>query len=175
MNLSKLLPILSLSALPVAAQAQFDYSTNGSTITLTGYTGSGGAVTISNFVTGIGDGAFSQSSLTSVTIPDSVTDIGTNSFAYCASLANVTMGHGVTSIESNAFGFCNSLTSVTIPDSVTSIGVGAFAWTGLASVTIPGSVTSIGYYAFGSCTALQAINVASNNSAYTSVGGTLFN
>jgi hypothetical protein len=59
--------------LPCAGQAQFMYSTNGSVITLTEYTGSGGAVTVSNFVTSIGAGAFVNcSSLTSVTIPNSV-------------------------------------------------------------------------------------------------------
>ena len=50
--------VLLLLAAPAAVQAQFTYTTNNGAITLTGYTGSGGAVVISNFVTSIGSDAF---------------------------------------------------------------------------------------------------------------------
>ncbi|MBQ4142142.1 MAG: leucine-rich repeat domain-containing protein, partial [Thermoguttaceae bacterium] len=46
--------------------------------------------------------------------------------AGCSSLTSVTIPDSVTSIGSSAFNSCKSLTSVTIPDSVTSIGDGAF-------------------------------------------------
>ena len=65
-------------------------------------------------------------SLTSVTIPDSVTSIGDYAFKGCTSLTSVTIGDSVTSIGNSAFRYCSSLTSVTIPDSVTSIGSYAF-------------------------------------------------
>ncbi|MBQ7045508.1 MAG: leucine-rich repeat domain-containing protein, partial [Clostridia bacterium] len=67
-------------------------------------------------------------SLASVTIPDSVTSIGSYAFYCCYSLASVTIPDSVTSIGSSAFGICLSLTSVIIPDSVTSIGFGAFTY-----------------------------------------------
>jgi hypothetical protein len=70
------------------------------------------SVTIPNSVTSIGGSAFYNNSLTSVTIPDSVTSIGSYVFAYNNSLTSVTIGSSVTSIGSHAFGYNNSLTSV---------------------------------------------------------------
>ena len=65
----------------------------------------------------IGDFAFSRcSSLTSITIPNSVTSIGDRAFHYCSSLTSVTIPNSVTSIGNWAFSRCSSLTSVTIGD-----------------------------------------------------------
>ena len=64
--------------------------------------------------------------LTSVTIPDSVTSIGNNTFEGCRNLTSVTIGNGVTYIDGETFSGCSSLTSVTIGNGVTSIGYGAF-------------------------------------------------
>ena len=67
-----------------------------------------------------------MSSLTSITIPNSVTSIGYNAFENCSSLTSITIPNSVTSIGGGAFRECYSLTSITIPESVTSIGGGAF-------------------------------------------------
>ena len=101
-------------------------------------------------VTSIGGYAFSWcSSLTSITIPDSVTSIGYGAFYSCSGLTSITIPDSVTSIGDNAFYGCTSLTSITIPDSVTSIGDNAFRMCkSLTSITIPDSVTSIGEEAF---------------------------
>ena len=119
------------------------------------------SVTIPDSVTSIGEYAFSGcKSLTSVTIPDSVTSIGDDAFSWCKSLTSVTIPDSVTIIRLGVFSECTSLTSVTIPDSVTSIGYEAFrGCTSLTSVTIPDSVTSFGDVAFNGCSGLKELTI----------------
>ncbi len=98
-------------------------------------------------------------SLTSITIPGSVTSIGNGAFSEDNSLTSVTICDGVTSIGNGAFECCTSLTSITIPNSVTSIGSGAFNYCkSLTSITIGKGVTSIGNDAFKECSALKTVN-----------------
>ncbi|MBQ6947444.1 MAG: leucine-rich repeat domain-containing protein, partial [Clostridia bacterium] len=93
--------------------------------------------TIGDGVTAIGDWAFAYSELTSITIPNSVKTIGEYAFYNCGSISSVTIGDGVTTIDNLAFRNCGPLTSVTIPNSVTTIGNRVFeACIFLTSVTI---------------------------------------
>ncbi|MDE6753293.1 MAG: leucine-rich repeat domain-containing protein [Muribaculaceae bacterium] len=120
------------------------------------------SVTIPDSVTSIGGWAFYEcSSLTSVTIGNSVTSIGDEAFYWCSSLTSVTIGNSVTSIGDEAFYMC-SLTSVTIPNSVTSIGRYAFSYCDLTSITIPDSVTSLGEFAFYACDSLTSVKLSEN-------------
>ena len=68
------------------------------------------------------------SKLTSITIPNTVTNIGYGVFYRCNVLTSVTIPNGVTNIGSEAFYSCSSITSITIPESVTSIGQDAFEY-----------------------------------------------
>ena len=131
------------------------------------------SVTIPNSVTNIGDGAFRWcNSLQSITIPNSVTSIGDYAFWLCKSLKSVTIPNSVTSIGDGAFILCESLQSVTISNSVTSIGNKAFfLCESLQSVTIPNSVKSIGNRAFCLCRSLQSITIPNS---VTSIGDEAF-
>jgi hypothetical protein len=112
--------LLLLLTLPAALQAQFTYTTNNGAITITGYTGPGGDVTIPDTidglpVTSIGLIAFyACTSLSSVTIPNSVTSIGSGAFRGCTRLASVMIPKSITNIAENAFGGCTSLTAIPV-------------------------------------------------------------
>jgi len=155
---TSLLPLLLLLALPAAVQAQFAFTTNNGAITITYPSCLSGAVTIPSSTNGL-----------------TITSIGDYAFGACRALTSVTIGTNITSIGVEAFVNCTSLASVTIPNSVTSIGEYAFdGCTSLTSVTIPHSVTNIGVQPFEDCTSLTAIMVDTNNPAYSSVDGVLF-
>ncbi|HEY3916022.1 MAG TPA: leucine-rich repeat domain-containing protein [Verrucomicrobiae bacterium] len=142
-------------ALPGIAQAQFNFTVLGNTVTITGYTGSGGTVTVPTNINGlpvtaIADYAFSNSFyLENIEIPGSIGSVGEAAFANCDSLTNVTIDPGViTNLGDFIFYHCDGLESVTLPNGIPRIGESAFDSTSLDNITIPSSVTYIGTNAF---------------------------
>jgi len=135
------------------------------------YTVSDGKVTITKYT-----GSAKTLSIPSKIDNKPVTNIGDYAFFYCSSLTNVTIPNSVIHIGNSAFSECSNLTSVNIPNSVTSIGYSAFGGcSSLTSVTIPGSVTNIASNTFSYCKNLSNINVSTNNSNFSSINGILFN
>ena len=142
-------------------------------------------------VVAISNSAFEHKSLISISMPDTITNIGNSAFQGNYNLSYVKLSNMLTNISDDIFDNCG-LDTITIPDGVTVIGEGAFhanqlveielsknlttignsAFAGnkLANVTIPSSVTSIGKKSFnigcgvGTCTGgVCECDVASGN------------
>ena len=125
---------------------------------------------------------YEMSSLTSITIPESVTSIDFGIFLGCSGLTSIVVkdGNRVCDSRNN----CNAIIATAtntlfvgckntiIPNTITSIGDGAFnGCTGLTSITIPESVTSIGDYSFKDCTGLTSVTIPNS---VTSIGDGAF-
>jgi hypothetical protein len=163
-----------------AVNGQFICQTNNGTLTITRYTGSGGAVIIPEAIDGlsvvsIGWAFHHNSTITSVTIPDSVLSIedghmgagagdrDAGAFMGCSSLTNVVIGNGVKRIGTYAFYYCRNLTTIAMGGNVSAIGKAAFAsCTELTELTLPESVTMIEAGAFYECSSLADISLGTN-------------
>lgn len=127
------------------------------------------SVTIPNTVTQIGDDAFANSAITGLTLPNGLTTIGFSTdtstgggtFLLCKNLKTINLPSTLTRLAHRTFQD-SGLESITLPSSLNKIEDYVFAFcTGLTSVTIPSSVTEIGNDAFLACSALTQINIPS--------------
>ena len=183
---------ISTNIVSASEPSSFSYQliNNGTTAEITDYTGSGGAVVIPKTidghpVTSIGYRALENHvTITSIAIPDSITNIGTQAFLYCigltainvdsnnpyyASVNGVLYNKGITTLIEWPAGKI----TVTIPESVTSIADYAFSGCiSITSVTIGNKVTSIGHNAFESCTSLYFVWIV--GSGATRIGDNAF-
>jgi hypothetical protein len=170
-----------LLAAPGVAQAQFTFTTNGHAITITGYTGPGGAVTIPTninglTVTAIGLEAFlGNTNMSSLTIPCTVTSIGESALDLCR-LTAITVDPNNTAFSSvDGVLFDKGQTtliqypqsspqeSYVIPETVATIEEGAFInCTGLTNITLPDSFASIADEVFEGCTGLASFDIPSS-------------
>lgn len=139
---------------------------------------------VADGITEIGDFAFARSSITSITIPESVTTIGYGAFYHCDDLVNVLVPATVTKIEPSAFAktkfmdywkeygesaflimgdgilvaYKGNGSRLTIPDTVKQIGPEVFMnHTEISEVTIPESCTKICESAFEGCSGLKVV------------------
>lgn len=162
-----------------SAVAQYYYTDNGNgTCTITGYDGPGGAVTIPSTyngltVVGIGSQTFWSVSLTSVTIPDTVTNIAADPCHDCTALTSINVASDnpdYCSVNGVLFDKNQTLliqhpialagATYAIPNTVASISAYAFSeCSSLASVAVPNGLINIGDFAFDSCSSLPRVTI----------------
>lgn len=129
-------------------------------------------------------GAFKgRTDVTSVMLPEGVTEIGGYAFHGCTGLISILLPAGLEYIGDWAFDGCTALEAVKLPDSVKEIGMGAFQkcdsmtalelgkglkviqsgafsdCTSLTALKLPGNLRTIDSWAFQNCTGLTAIKI----------------
>lgn len=106
---------------------------------------------------------FRYSGLESITIPNSVTSIGEQTFAYCGALVSVEIPNSVTHIDRGAFYECDTLLSAPLPNSITHLGGGTFSGCrNLTSTNIPEYIDSVCSGMFYDCQKLESISIPNN-------------
>jgi len=119
--------------------------------------------------------AFMGSNIKSVSVPDSITEIGQGAFRDCSELKQVHLGNGITEIKNRTFMNCAKLEAINIPDSVTALysyghydrwddyNDGAFEnCSNLKYIYIPDSVRIIDDVVFMNCTSLGSVRMSNN-------------
>ena len=113
-------------------------------------------------VTAIGDGAFMDSGISAVSVPEGVTIIDVEAFGGCTDLESVTLPSTLETLGEYAFGACWSLPSLELPAGITSIPMGLFVeCNSFSSYAVPEGVESIGDFAFESCKTLESVTLPS--------------
>lgn len=141
------------------------------------------SVTGTDSLSTIGNSAFGNSGITAIALPK-VTAIGAYAFENNKKLTTVSLGSALSVLNTGVFFGCSALSSVTfstttngtVVTGITEIQDAAFEdCNNLKNIVLPETLTSITALAFVGALKLQAIEVASENTAFTSVDGVLFN
>ena len=123
-------------------------------------------------VTGIYTAAFRHTGVTSVTIPEGITDIGNEAFKGCAGLVTVNLPTTVTKLSKEMFWGCSSLTEISLPSTLTEIGGSALRdCVSLTNVVLPKGLTAIRACAFQGCRSLTSVEIPDS---VTVIGGSAF-
>ena len=102
--------------------------------------------------------ARSSSDVSDITIPNTVSEIGQTSCAYCRGIRRVVIPEGVREIGLMAFLSCKDLEEVVLPASLTKIEAGSFAGcVNLRSIRLPEGLETVASLAFCGCDALERI------------------
>ncbi len=108
--------------------------------------------------------------LISVSIPESVTLMGSYAFENCSSLSNIILPEGLTSVGERTFSGCSNLNSIVLPGGVTEIESYAFSGCeNLKSIIIPESVTSVGNFGFLQCDNLKDVYYSGSEEQWSAI------
>lgn len=118
------------------------------------------SVNLPEGITSIGDQAFINAGLTTLTTPASLRNIGMDAFRGCCALTTVALNDELSELGFGAFRLCQSLKQVNIPLSLSTIESETFAETALETVDIPGHIEVVDSFAFTNCNALRAVTIA---------------
>lgn len=118
------------------------------------------SIELPNSLYSIGEGAFTKSGIETVTVPNSVKEMGENVFKDCSSLHAVILPDSLTRISDLMFNNCTNLRRVEMPLYIEAIGSHAFEnCSSLESIEFPNALTGIGYYAFSGCSNITEIKL----------------
>lgn len=136
-------------------------------------------LTFSEGVTGIGVRAFYNQQggafLGSIEFPDSLTDIGSQSFGQNAIKGGIKFGQNLKKIGTNAFVYCSHLDRVDIPDSADQIESNAFSYSDISVSKLgTGLSTTAIKNMFQGANSLTGIEVSENNPSASSLSGILY-
>lgn len=111
-------------------------------------------------VTEISYGAFRGATFTSISVPDTVTQIGSYAFSNTKKLKSIRLSKNLKSLGRYAFSGCNALVSISMGQKLTGIQEGVFKnCIKLKKITLPNSVQRIGRSAFENCYKLNSIKL----------------
>ena len=154
--------------------AMADYDNNGGNITSpwANYLDALSSVTVEDGVTKIGSYAFMGGAFTTMQLTDDVTQIGDCAFQDCTGLTELDLPEGLEEIGGYAFSGCTGLTSLSLPDNLVTLGSNSFnGCTGLESVSVPGGIAELGHHAFADCNGLTDVNLGAG---LTAIGEYMF-
>lgn len=107
------------------------------------------SVTLPNSVTELGKGCFSRcGGLESITLSENLTSLPDQCLYWCDKLTSITIPEGVTSLGDECFDHCQKLKSVTLPEGLTTLGDNCFSYCSFTTLTLPESLTTVGDYCF---------------------------
>ena len=111
-------------------------------------------------VVNIRDNVFGSKGMTTITLPQTIRNIGNSAFNYCQQLTKVISTAKIESIGSQAFSNCSKLEEYPFNEGLTSIGNGAFQSTALKTAILPNTLKEIGNSVFYNCSKLTSLTLS---------------
>ena len=110
----------------------------------------------------IGEFAFSQSGISSITFPDSITKIGNNSFSHCINLKIFSVPENLLSVQYQTFANCTNITSIDLHHVSSISSLAFYHCINLIKIIIPRNCKIVDSYAFSDCSSLCSVIICQN-------------